>query len=408
MDLKAQRAEALKGARDIASLALGEGRDLTEDEQAKVKGFIDSVSELDGKIKAQAEGVELLKRLDGLTPKDHKAEDRGEKSAPARSLGEHFAKSVSADELLRLKSTPGLSVSVPEFKAATDSQATPEPFKIPVLQDVDTQIIRGYRRPLVTDLFGTGTISGTSIRYFIEGAVEGAPTSVAEGGQKPQLHIADPTAVVDQLGKIAAWFDMDDEMTEDLDFWVSELNNRALYLLSVEEENQILNGDGTGSNLKGVLNRDGLQSATYANGGLADAIFNAGTLIQNSTGLSADGVIINPSDYQALRLQRDSNQQYYGGGFFQGQYGTSGLAWQQPIWGLPTVVSPVVAAGAPVVGNFKQAATVYRKGGVKVDATNSDQGKFTKDIVTTRIEERIALAVRIPSAIVKLSLAAGK
>ena len=47
---------------------------------------------------------------------------------------------------------------------------------------------------------------------------------------------------------------------------------------------------------------------------------------------------------------------------------------------------------------------MYRKGGVRVESTNSDQGKFTKDIVTTRIEERVALAVRIPAAVVKVTL----
>ena len=56
------------------------------------------------------------------------------------------------------------------------------------------------------------------------------------------------------------------------------------------------------------------------------------------------------------------------------------------------------------VGAFRAAATVYRKGGVRVESTNSDLGKFTKDIVTTRIEERIALAVRVPSAVVKVTL----
>ena len=57
-----------------------------------------------------------------------------------------------------------------------------------------------------------------------------------------------------------------------------------------------------------------------------------------------------------------------------------------------------------MVGAFKASTTLYRKGGVRVESTNSDQGKFTKDIITTRIEERIALAVRMPAAIVKGTL----
>ncbi len=406
MNFKAARAAALKAAREIASKALAESRDLTGDEQAEIQAKMAEIADLDAKIKAQEEGGQLLAQLDGLEVKDRADDHRDDGEKPARSLGEHFAKSVGADRLAMLKSTPGMTVGAAEFKAATDPHSTPAAFTGTVLEQVDTNLVRGYRRPLVTDLFSTGTISGTSIRYFVEAGVEGGFATVAEGGQKPQLHIQDPTPVVDSVKKIAAWFDVDDEMIEDLPFWVSELNNRGLYLLSVKEEDQILNGDGTGSNLDGVLHRSGVQAMTYPAGGIAEAIFKAMTQIQTVTGLSADGVVINPADYQDLRLSKDGNGQYFGGGYFAGQYGQGGIALQPQIWGLSTVVTPAVPVGAPVVGAFKQAATVYRKGGVKVDATNSDQGKFTKDIVTTRIEERLALAVRVPSAIVKLSKAA--
>ena len=128
------------------------------------------------------------------------------------------------------------------------------------------------------------------------------------------------------------------------------------------------------------------------------------TKVQTATGMAADSIIINPVDYQALRLSKDANGQYYGGGFFSGLYGVGGIDFQPPIWGLKTVVSAAVAAKTVVVGALKPASTVYRKGGVRVESTNSDQGKFTKDIVTTRIEERLALAVRVPAAIVRTTL----
>jgi HK97 family phage major capsid protein len=135
-----------------------------------------------------------------------------------------------------------------------------------------------------------------------------------------------------------------------------------------------------------------------------DALFRAITKVQTATGLPADGIIINPADYQKLRLSKDANDQYFGGGFFSGQYGNGGVISQPPLWGMTTVVTAAVAAGTAVVGAFKQAGTVYRKGGVRVESTNSDLGKFTSNIITTRIEERVALAVRIPLAIVKVTL----
>src|SRR5690606_17201566 len=212
----------------------------------------------------------------------------------------------------------------------------------------------------------------------------------------------------DLLKKIAGFMKFTDEMTEDFPFWQSEINQRGLYLLALAEENQLLNGPGTGSTVLGLLNRSGIQTEVAAAGGAdnADALFRAMTKVQTATGLSADAVIVNPVDYQRLRLSKDGNGQYFGGGFFAGQYGNGGIVEQPPLWGLPTIVSAAVAAGTAVVGAFQAATTVYRKGGVRVESTNSHVDDFTNNLITTRIEERVALAVRIPAAVVKVTLTA--
>ena len=403
MNLKQMMEAALKAAREIALKAKSEGRDLTADEVSAFDQKMAEVDDLKAKIKSAEESEARFAKLAAIDPgKD--VPDVDEKAA--KSLGEHFVKSVGAEGLRRIKETRGTSVSAPEFKAATDPNLTPGSLS-PALAQVDRTVVQGFRRPTVADLLGVGILgAGTNaVTYFVEGAVEGSFATVAEGGQKSQIHFADPVARTDAAKKIAAWWDTSDEMMEDLDFWVSEINNRGLYLLGLAEESQLLNGDGTGSNVLGLLNRSGIQTETQAATGdsAQDAIFRAMTKVQTATGMAADSIIINPVDYQALRLSKDANGQYYGGGFFSGQYG-NGTDFQPPIWGLKTVVSAAVAAKTVVVGALKPATTVYRKGGVRVESTNSDQGKFTKDIVTTRIEERLALAVRVPAAIVKTTL----
>lgn len=403
MNLKALRAAALKAAQDLIEQAKVAGRDLSADEQAEVEAKFAEIDELDKKIEAAAKSDGLMARIAGLGGNPGDADDK-----PAKSLGEHFVKHAGGGQsFARLKSTRGFSVTAPEFKAATDPQLTPAAFS-PVLTQVDRTVVSAYRRPTVTDLLGAGTLgAGTNaVTYYVEGSVEGGFDTVAEGGQKPQMHFADPTSRTDAVRKIAGWWDTADEMIEDADFWVSEINNRGLYLLSLAEENQVLNGDGTGSNILGLLNRSGIQTEAQAATGdnAQDAIFRALTKVQTATGLPADAVIINPIDYQALRLSKDANGQYFGGGFFSGEYGNGGVVFQPPLWGMNTVVSAAVPAKTVVVGALKAASTFYRKGGVRVESTNSDAGKFTKDIVTTRIEERGALAVRIPAAVVKVTL----
>lgn len=410
MNLREQRTAAIKAARAIVDSAKAENRDLTPEEQTTVKARTDEVGELDGKIKS----ADLARSVMALpVPDDTKSDPDTVPVNSAPTLGEHFARHVKTAEFGLLKAVSGYTVATPEWngpgKAATDPQLTTGAVFAPVLTTVDQTIVRTNRpAPVVADLLGTGSISGNAVSYFVEGAVEGAFTTVAEGAAKPQLHFADPTSVTDALKKIAAWFDMSDEMTEDLAFFVSEINNRALYLLAMFEDNQLLNGPGSGTTVRGLLNRSGIQTEVSAAGGAggadgAAALFRAMTKVQTATGLTADGLIVNPVDYQLMRLKQDGNGQYYGGGPFTGQYGVGGILQQPPIWGLRTVVSSAVAAGTAVVGAFAAAATVYRKGGIRVESTNSDAAKFTSNIITTRIEERVALAVRIPSAIVKVT-----
>lgn len=407
MNLTEQRESAVKAARDIVDGAKAANRELTPDEMKSVNEKLDEIRTVDERLKAVRDGEAIVKALGELSADGG---DRRDQSGQAKSLGEHFIKHVGA-KLAGIKGISGASVAAPEFKANTDTQVTTGSVFAPVLTQVDRTIIQAVRpRLVVADLLGSGTISGNAVTYFVEGALEGAFTTVAEGAAKPQLHVVDPTAVTDTLKKIAGWTKFSDEMLEDLDFIVSEINQRLLYELAKFEEAQILGGNGTGTNLLGLLNRSGIQTearGTVASGDtVADTIFRAMTKVSTGAGLDADGIVINPSDYQSLRLSRDANGQYYGGGFFAGQYGNGTLQDNPPLWGLRTVITPAITAGTVLVGAFGQAATVYRKGGVRVESTNSHASDFTSNLVTVRAEERIALAVRRPAGLVKTTVTA--
>ena len=64
------------------------------------------------------------------------------------------------------------------------------------------------------------------------------------------------------------------------------------------------------------------------------------------------------------------------------------------------------AKGEIFVGAFKACASVVGKGGVRVEATNTDADDFQKNRMTIRAEERLALAVRRPAGFVKIVKAA--
>ena len=261
----------------------------------------------------------------------------------------------------------------------------------PALTDVDTRIVEGYRRPLlIADLFATERISGNALTYFVESAtIEGGPNAVNEGAKKPMMSFGDPTAVTVALAKIASYMKESSELVEDAPWLADAINGRGMYQHELAVENYLVN---TLSGTSGIGSSSELT---------ADGIFKAMMKVQNDSGFAADAIVINPNDYQTLRLSKDGNNQYYGGGFFYGPYGNSvGIAEQPPLWGCRTVVTSAVQQGTCIVGAFRMGGSIVRKNGVTVDIANTNEDDFIKNLITILIEERLVLAVRRPKAFV--------
>lgn len=408
MTLVEKRDNFIREAKAIAEGAKAAGRGLSAKDMELIKAKMDEVTRLNAQILEEDNGRQLFDQVMSLPSK---ALELRKDNAPARTLGEHFVKHVDVADLIRFRTVPGMTLSVPEFKAqaATDTHLTggpSGPYGV-VLNQVDTSVVQANRPPVVVaDLLAQGTLSGQSITYFVEGARAGGFGTVPEGGHKPQMNYVYST-VTEALTKIAGFIKLSDEMIDDLAFLVTEINTRLLYDLAIFEEQQILNGDGTAPNLRGILNRSGIQTrGAVDSSGNMDAIFYAATAIAIATGKNADGLVINPADYENIRLTKDGNGQYIAGGPFTGQYGNgagTNVATQPPIWGLRTVVTPAIAAGTALVGAYKQCGTVYRRGGVSVSSTNSNVDDFENNLVTTRAEERLALAVRVPAGFCKVT-----
>lgn len=104
-------------------------------------------------------------------------------------------------------------------------------------------------------------------------------------------------------------------------------------------------------------------------------------------------------------LRKDANQQYYAGGPFTGPYGNGGVLNSPSVWGMRVVETQAVELGKPLVGAFRQAASVLRKGGVRVDSTNVNVDDFENNLITLRAEERVGLMVTFPEAFVQLEVA---
>jgi HK97 family phage major capsid protein len=243
----------------------------------------------------------------------------------------------------------------------------------------------------VSDLLAQGTTDGPTIYYMKETTATNAAATVAEGAAKPESTLVFD-AVTDSLKKIATWLPVSDEMLDDVPQIRSYIDQRLRFFVEQQEEAQLLNGDGTGTNLTGLRNRSGLATdvarGTDSN---ADAIFKQIMAIQTTAFVMPDAVIVHPTNWQAIALSKDSNGAYLGSGPFN-----SPLVPR--LWGLPVVVTTAITAGVALVGAFKMGAQVFRKGGISVDVSNSHSDYFIKNLTAIRAEERVALAVYRPGA----------
>jgi HK97 family phage major capsid protein len=148
-----------------------------------------------------------------------------------------------------------------------------------------------------------------------------------------------------------------------------------------------------------------------AAGNKAVQLFKAMNGLRGSAFLEPDWIIINPSDWESLRLLTDTAGQFFGGGPFQGPYGSGsnvGASGQiqgptDTLWNKPVYVTAVVGAGTAIVGTTSS-AQVWRKGGLSVEITNSNEDDFLKNLLAIRAEERLGLAVYRPTGYVEVRL----
>lgn len=336
------------------------------------------------KLEAEIETAEKKASLLGFV--GTKEEDMKMNEAKAKkNIGENFVEVVKSKGAGKK-----FNIIAPEYvKAATDIQVTPAATGVDAYATTfDRNVVEAPRIALVIrDLFAAETISGSTLAFLKEGAIQGAPAATAEAAKKPQVHFADPELVTVTLGKIACFIKESDEYIHDYPFLASAINGRLLYQLGLVEQNTLVS---TLLGTSGIQTDSTSWTAQSVAIDIADLILDAAMDVQDQSGFAADGIVINPATWYQLRVAKKEDGSYYGGGFFGAQNIPN-------LWGIPVCITTAVTAGQIIVGAFKPCGSVVTSGGVTVEATNTDQDDFVKNLMTIRAEERLALAVRRPA-----------
>lgn len=250
-------------------------------------------------------------------------------------------------------------------------------------------VLIGQQRLTIADLLAQGQTNMNTIRYMQEDTFTNAATTVSEGATKPEAawDLSEQDATV---RKIAVTSKVTDELFADFPAVRDYIDNRMRFMVQQTEEAQLYGGDGSAPNIRGLVNTSGIQTQAKGSDPVPDAVYKAITKVRTVGFFEPDGVVFHPNDWTDVRLLRTADGLYI--------WGSPLEMGPERIWGLPVVVTTAATEGTALVGAFKLGAQIFRREGIRVEATNSNEDDFKKNLIAIRCEERLALAVYRPKA----------
>jgi HK97 family phage major capsid protein len=372
-------------------------------EQAGIQAAIDEAKTLRGRLDHALGDANMTAEINRLTAGMASPSHQG----GGLSLGAQF---INSDTFKWLKANKGIlpqgawtspAAELPGFgpmMAATLTEDAASGGDL-VLTDFQSGILPLPSRPLrMADLIAPGTTTSNAVGYMKETTATNAAATVAEGIAKPESTLIFD-AVSDPVRKIATWLPVTEEMLEDVPALRAYLDTRLRLFVLLVEDDQLLNGDGTAPNISGILDRAGI-ATPIARGGAEvnpDAILRQISAIETATSLPVDGIVVHPTNWDTMLLLKDANGGYIAGG------GPFATPQRKTLWGRDVAVTTAITVNTALVGAFKTAAQFFRKGGLRVEASNSHASFFIENKIAIRAEERGALCVYRESAFGKVT-----
>ncbi|MDX0254252.1 phage major capsid protein [Sinorhizobium meliloti] len=380
LEVKAEFDKTMNQVKEIAEKALAEA--------AKGVGMTDDLKE---------KADESLLKMNSLTEQVAEIEQKlarggGKKTTSEKSIGEQFVEDQGVKDWAQ--SSPSKGKADVRFKATITSATTDTAGAAGAA--VETTRLPGIlalpqRRLTVRDLISPGRMDGNALEYVRETGFTNSAAPVAETAAKPESDLKFDL-VTTSAKVIAHWMKASRQILDDFSQLRSIIDQRLLYGLAYVEEGQLLNGDGTGQNLHGIIP----QATAYAAAFTPDAPTAIDTLrlAQLQAALAeypATGHVMHPTDWARIELEKDTTGRYIIGNP-QGMIGPT-------LWGLPVVATQAIAVDKFLTGAFRLGAQLFDRWDARVEAgfVNDD---FIKNLVTILAEERLALAVYRPEAFI--------
>lgn len=406
--------------------AVSEGVDFTKNQDAFKKldeagKAYDAARAACEDIKAQSARLAELAGLDGakggnpFNPADVAARDREALKERTKGWGDRYTES---EEYQRVKSLLEISNGARIGTTAPVKIAERAEVKATLTTLTDTGVAGSAgaalfedRRPgivglpqanlSILDLITFGQTDERTVSWVVETVFDNQAAEVAENAPKPETSFGFDDAET-TVRDIAHWTKLTRQTARDIAGIQTWINARMIYGVRRRLQKQLVNGNGTGVNLLGLYNQPGVLSQQWndeATGdaralALVEAIHMGMTLIRTTAfGYEPTAVLIHPTDWQTIRLAKNSNGDYY--------YGGPGNAGTVTLWGLPPVIHPDAPLGSPMVADFSEAVFWLREG-MTVNMTDSDGDDFRHNRLTIRAEMAGAFGVLQPAAFAEI------
>ncbi|MGW5130362.1 phage major capsid protein [Streptomyces sp. NPDC004135] len=370
--------------------------------------LLQRAADITAKLKRQAEREEARRALLSVTPPapeggqpqaPHQRQERpGEQPeqrgghVPVLDMAERF---VKADGLAAFRSK--LSGQVRVEASDLDTRALVTTTTYPVTTNRVPGVLREPERTFrVADLLDRQTTSGGAIEYVRELLFTNNAAVVAEGSAKPESSITFDT-VSTTTKTVAHWLNITRQAADDDGQLMGYIRGRLTTGLELKVDAQILNGNGSGSQLQGIMTATGVQVYAPAAAEEADSnlirLRKARTLVELSE-RTPDGVILHPIDWQNVELDTDDTARFRV---------VSNVQEVAParIWGMRVISTTAMTQNNFLVGGFREGATLWERQGITILMTDSHASNFTSNILTLLVEARMEVAVHTPRAFVK-------
>ncbi|OBX20294.1 hypothetical protein A9995_00750 [Erythrobacter sp. QSSC1-22B] len=303
------------------------------------------------------------------------------------SVGEQVARADEIKEVLN-SSSNGAARRI-EVKAITNAVDSGGGLHSP---NRDMEVMLPRRRLTIRDLLRTVPVTSQDIEYPEQTTRADQAAPVAESALKPESAMAFTMKTVKTV-TLAHWVTASRQVLADAPQLRALIDNELRYGLQMEEEGQILYGDGTGQNLPGIIPQATAfaDPLTLAAPNQIDTIGSA-LLQADLTDVPADGVIIHPTDWQRMRMLKDADGNYI--------LGAPGADVPPVLFGRRVVATQAMTAGSFLVGPFDGGATLYDRMAATIMVSTEHADYFTRNLCAILGETRVGLGVKRPASFI--------